>query len=275
MEDRLTPFERCLTEIEKKVQKEDLPERLGKLPKNLEREAVASLTAISIIKEAIRIIRNGQDEQERQEEDSSFHLKYPFINHLVSCQLEKTEGFDRKKIRDLSTQIVGKVIRQLKDREFLQECYREFGIKGSVDIDFESHEQQNAAYIFTTLLEKLIWIQTSQESLNIFGTSLMQDIKKEPEPIQEFYQDVLSSKQDFSGIDYLRRYHIPHLEQAYLQSLAEQSSPKIAPETEEEKIAQILEEKMSPSVYKDWQVAAVITRTYEDIREKIKLELEK
>lgn len=272
MENQLDPFEKYLGKIEENIKQESLPEKLGKLPENLKIEAVSSLTAIAIIKEAIGVIINEEDKQKKQEEDP-FYLKYPFINHLISRQLGKTKEFNRERIKSLSTQMVSKVIRQLKDKRFIQGCYREFGIKGEVDINFESPEQQNAARIFITILEKVIWIQTSQESLNVFGVSVMEGVAEEPDPIQEFYREVLSSEQDLSGIDYLKRHHIPHLREAYLQSLASQSSPKLPPKTEEEKIAQILEEKMSPTAYKDWQVAAVITKIYEDTREKIRQEV--
>lgn len=76
MENQLDPFEQYLRKIEEGVKKEPLPEKLGKLPENLKREAVASLAAIAIIKEAIGTIINEEDKQKSRKK-THFILNIP------------------------------------------------------------------------------------------------------------------------------------------------------------------------------------------------------
>ncbi len=261
----LQPYQETIQEIFQEIRDETFPERIEKLPENIKKEVVASLASIEIIREALGfIIRNDKMPEEYKKE--KFHLKFPFTNNLLSnLESSRAEKETIKKIKEWSLEQLPQIIKNLKDPNYIAQAYKEFGIKGEVDISFENREQQNAAYMFTNTIREIIYIHTLQESLKILGENALE--MSEEGLKRQFYEEILSFEDDISGTRYIKTIHLPKLKEAYLNALARESSPKEPATTNEERIQKLLEETMSPAKYKDWQVASVITKEYERLIE--------
>jgi len=270
IEDKLLqPYEATVEQIFQRIKDETFPERIRNLPKDAKEEVIASLTSVEIIREALRFITTNEKVPEKYEE-KNFYLKFPFIHSLLSdLKNSEIEEETIEKIKEWSLEQLPQVVKNLQDQKYIAQAYREAGIKGEVDISFENREQQNAAYLFASdLIRKVIFTHTLQKSLEILGENASEKFGEEP-----ILSEILSFKNDFSGLQYIRSDYLPRLKEAYLDALACESSPKESAKTIEEKIVQGIEKNMSPARYKDWQVASVITKGYEELIEKFPKEV--